>query len=74
MGNPQKIAVFYLLRNGNDPLLFRAFLNSLRLNVTSIDYIPIVIQKGFAGPQAHPLAASWVNEAGRRGRGVAYLR
>jgi hypothetical protein len=66
MGNPQKIAVFYLLRNGNDPLLFRAFLNSLRLNGTSIDYIPIVIQKGFAGTQAHPLAASWANEAGRR--------
>jgi hypothetical protein len=61
-----EIAVIYLLRYGNNPVLFKAFLSSIKKQPTSIDYIPIVIQKGFPSEREHPLAASWVTLQGRR--------
>src|SRR6201985_152228 len=66
MSEPKKIAVFYLLRKGNDPLLLRAFLASLRKNPTAIDYRPILIMKGFSEAETAPLASSWISERGQR--------
>jgi hypothetical protein len=66
MADTDEIAVLYLLRNGNDPLLFKAFLASLCQNRTAVDYVPIVIQKGFPDQGEHPLVASWQTAQGRR--------
>ncbi|WP_448950636.1 hypothetical protein [Labrys neptuniae] len=61
-----QIAVLYLLRHGNDPLWFRAFLESIRCHPAGIDYTPILIHKGFPGHQPHPLASSWTTAGGRK--------
>ncbi|MDQ0392174.1 hypothetical protein [Labrys monachus] len=66
MGEAKSIAVFYLLRRGNDPCLFGGFLASLRKHATAIDYMPFLIQKGFAEAEIEPLASSWVTERGQR--------
>lgn len=55
----RKIAVFYLLRNGNPDRLFAAFLKSLRRYPAGMSYQAVLIQKGFAPGYIHPLTRSW---------------
>lgn len=68
MSEPKKIAVCYLLRKGNDPRLFRAFLASLKKHPTAIDYLPVLIMKGFDASETEPFAASWTSAKGERAR------
>ena len=60
------VAVFYLLRKGNNVLHFASFLDSLRRHVTYVRYIPVVIQKGFPSGFRHPLIGAWTTRDGRR--------
>lgn len=64
MTDPRGIAVLYLLRNGNDPMLFEAFLASLRRCQAGIQYTPILIQKGYPHRHTHPSASQWVTQSG----------
>ena len=54
-----RVAVFYLLRNGNPDRLYAAFLESLRRHPAGMSYRPVLIQKGFAPGFVHPLTSSW---------------
>jgi hypothetical protein len=56
------VAVAYLLRKGNPPHLFEAFLDSLARHPPGMDYRPVLIQKGFEPDFAHPLAARWASQ------------
>ena len=70
MSDHTKIAVFYLLRKGNDPRLFQAFLTSLSKYRTAIDYLPVLILKGFSEDDTAALASLWLTESGRSAKAI----
>ena len=60
-----KLAVCYLLRQGNPDRLFTAFLKSLHRYPAGMPYRAILIQKGFAPGFVHAQAQSWPTADGQ---------